>query len=747
MSPEQLRGGEVDALSDQFGFCVALYEGLCRERPFVGATLAELLRAIEAGGRRGAGEASVPAWLRRVLWRGLSASPEERWPSMDGLLAALESGLVGRGWQWLALGAALTLPLVAFGATRRPPVDKPCQGAAAQLAEVWDDGPRRALRQAFAATGVSYAEDAWERVVRGLDAYGQAWTQQHTQACEATRLRGEQSSELLDLRMHCLEKQRQELGALVGVLAHADAGVVGRAVSAVPLPAKLRLCADTRELLQPAQRPADPGARARIATLEKQLAGLRAQQLAGQYHAALSAAKLAVTDAQSVGYAPLRAEAELLLGDLQQTLGEHAAAETSYYQALWSAEAGHRDRVAAQAWTRLAYVVGYGQERVAESQRLLQHAEAALQRLGDDPIERAGLSSTTGSLAYAQGRYREAQQKFESSLTLLQGALGADSLDASEVMHRLALVCEPLGEWAEALTYERQALAILEKRFGPEHPATADSQRRLAQHLFYNEYYEEGLELAQKALATYERSRPLDDDHLATALLGVVEILLEMQRGREALPLATRALAIRKGRRDPGHSDVAEAHSRLAIALLQSGQAAAARSEGQLAHDILLRTLGPTHVKYAWALDDLGQIYASLGDPRRALQAHRDSLRALTGSQVTDVWSLEKARIAVGRSELRSGATQAGLATLELALENLERDDPTAILLADAYFGVAAALFSLQREPVRVLSLGRQALKIYRRQPLARASQIAAVERLLAEAEGGAGPRAASKLP
>jgi tetratricopeptide (TPR) repeat protein len=738
MAPEQLRGEVVDALSDQFGFCVALYEGLCWERPFLGTTLTELLQAIEAGGRRGAGEAKVPAWLRRVLWRGLRAAPAERWPSMDGLLAALERGLVGRGWQRLALGAALTLPLLAFGATQRPQLERPCQGAAAQLREVWDEGPKQAVRKAFAATGVSYADEAWEHVARGLDAYGAAWTQQHTQACEATRLRGEQSSELLDLRMHCLEKQRQELGALVGVLAHADAVVVGRAVSAVPLPAKLRLCADTRELLQPTQRPADAGVRTRIATLEKQLAGLRAQQLAGQYHAAMSATQQAVVEAHGINYAPLHAEAELLLGDLQETLGEHAAAESSYYQALWSAEAGHRDRIAAQAWTRLAYVVGYGQERVAESQRLVQHAEAALHRLGDDPIERAGLASTTGSVAFAQGRYRDAQRQFENSLSLLQGALGTDSLEASEVMHRLALVCEPLGEWAEALTYERQALAILEKRFGPEHPATADSRRRLAQHLFYNEYYEEALGLAQRALATYERSRPLDEDHLATALVGVVEILLEMQRGREALPMATRALSIRSQRREPGHTDVAEAHSRLGIALLQSGLPAQALSQGQLAHDILLRTLGPSHVKYAWALDDLGQIYSGLGDRRRALHSHRDSLRALKGSQVTDVWSLEKARIALGRSELRFGDTQAGLATLELALENLERDDPTAILLADAYFGVAGALFSLRREPARVLRLGRQALTIYRRQPMARASQIRAVEQLLADAQGRA---------
>ncbi len=731
MAPEQLRGGEVDALSDQFGFCIALYEGLHRERPFLGATLAELLQAIEGGARRGAREARVPAWLRRVLLRGLRATPGERWPSMDALLAALEGGLAGRRWGWLAVGAALTLPLLALAAPRRQEGERPCQGAAAQLVGVWDDGRRQAVRQAFAATGVSYAEDAWRSVAQALDVYGRAWVEQHNEACAATRVRGEQSSELLDLRMHCLEKQRQALGALVALYAQADASIVSRAVAATPQPASLRLCADARELLQPTRLPSDPGGRARIAMLETRVAGLRAQQLSGQYHAALSGAQQAASESSSLGYAPLQAETQLLLGDVQQTLGEHASAESSYYQALWSAEAGHQDRIAAQAWTRIAYVVGCAQERVAESPRLVQHAEAALRRLGEDPIERAALDSAVGSMAFAQGRYRDAQTRFESSLALLQRALGPDAIEVSEVLHRLALVGEPLGEWAEALSFERRALVILEKRFGPEHPATVDSRRRLAQHLFYNEYFEEGLLLAQQALAAYERSRPPDEEHIATALLGVAEILLEMQRGAEALPLTTRALALRSAHREPGHSDLAEAYSRHSVALMQVGQLDAALRAGLVARDIALKSLGATHVKYTWALSDLGDIYAARGDHRRAVDLHRDSLQALLSSQVTDVWSLEKARVALGRSQLSARELPAALATLELAVTNLERDDPTAILLADAYFGLARALAALGREPTRVARLCQQALPIFRRQPIGRAPQIAALQRFM----------------
>ncbi|MEM9460261.1 MAG: serine/threonine-protein kinase [Myxococcota bacterium] len=46
MPPEQLDGRRADARSDQFSFCVSLYEALYGQRPFVGSSLDELTHAI-----------------------------------------------------------------------------------------------------------------------------------------------------------------------------------------------------------------------------------------------------------------------------------------------------------------------------------------------------------------------------------------------------------------------------------------------------------------------------------------------------------------------------------------------------------------------------------------------------------------------------------------------------------------------------------------------------------------------------
>src|SRR6185295_681534 len=83
MSPEQWDGRPVDARSDQFAFCVALWEALYDRRPFRGTQSQELRDAIRTGvitdppsGRR------VPRWLQAVVRRGLAVDPGARWPDM-----------------------------------------------------------------------------------------------------------------------------------------------------------------------------------------------------------------------------------------------------------------------------------------------------------------------------------------------------------------------------------------------------------------------------------------------------------------------------------------------------------------------------------------------------------------------------------------------------------------------------------------------------------------------------------------
>jgi serine/threonine protein kinase len=91
MAPEQFRGERADARSDQFSFCASLFEGLYLRRPFAGDDYRAIEKEVLAGRvvDRPA-HTEVPQWLDRAVVRGLATKREDRYPTMDEALVALE---------------------------------------------------------------------------------------------------------------------------------------------------------------------------------------------------------------------------------------------------------------------------------------------------------------------------------------------------------------------------------------------------------------------------------------------------------------------------------------------------------------------------------------------------------------------------------------------------------------------------------------------------------------------------------
>ncbi|MFO0632903.1 MAG: protein kinase [Nannocystaceae bacterium] len=112
MSPEQHFGLPTDARSDQFNYCVVLYEALYGERPFSGDNRMALAFATRQGHIDPAPpHHEVSPKLREVIVRGLAADPTQRYGSMPELLAALRTVTAPKtrrvGWVAVAAGAAL----------------------------------------------------------------------------------------------------------------------------------------------------------------------------------------------------------------------------------------------------------------------------------------------------------------------------------------------------------------------------------------------------------------------------------------------------------------------------------------------------------------------------------------------------------------------------------------------------------------------------------------------------------------
>jgi two-component system LytT family response regulator len=92
MSPEQVRGADVDARSDLFAFGALLYEMLSGEPAFRRETGVETLHAVlkePAPRLRAEGLFAAAPVLQRVLDRCLAKAPSDRYPSAADLLSDL----------------------------------------------------------------------------------------------------------------------------------------------------------------------------------------------------------------------------------------------------------------------------------------------------------------------------------------------------------------------------------------------------------------------------------------------------------------------------------------------------------------------------------------------------------------------------------------------------------------------------------------------------------------------------------
>ena len=234
MAPEQHMGFGVGPHTDQFSFCVSLFEGLYGHSPFAGKTVEEKFQNIVEGNvREPAKDAQVPQWVHRVLLRGLKSQSQDRFPSMDALLVELSKDPAKRRRR-IAAGAGIVAVagFGAFGAMQVTDTSNVCHGAEERLVGVWDEDRKAAMNAAFLATDKPYAADAWSRVEASVDEWAASWTASHLEVCEATQVRGEQSDTLLDVRMSCLERRLDDVSALMEIFADADAKVVEAAAGA-----------------------------------------------------------------------------------------------------------------------------------------------------------------------------------------------------------------------------------------------------------------------------------------------------------------------------------------------------------------------------------------------------------------------------------------------------------------------------------------------------------------------------------
>jgi tRNA A-37 threonylcarbamoyl transferase component Bud32/tetratricopeptide (TPR) repeat protein len=559
MSPEQFLGGAgVDARTDQFSFSVALYEALYGERPFAGETvLAIQVNVLEGELRPAPPQSRVPKWIRRVLLRGLSIDPVARFPSMAALLSALADDPALRTRKWALAGVAVAAVLGSVGVTHRLSSNEAsmCSGARAHFAGIWDVGlgtseRKAAIRSAFVASGKSYAELAFAGVSRLLDQYVARWTAMYTSACEATHVRGEQSPEVLDLRMACLQERLGNVRALSDVFAAADGNVVENAVSAAAALPALDRCADVPLLRAVVKPPEDPATRKRVGDLRRDLAQLNALRDSGQCARAAQKADRLISDVRAVGYPPLLADTLYASAQVGVNCGDVAQMIERFREAHEVASASHNDDIAAQA---SALIPPFAMNRLGQdvvAREWLRVARGDVARLGRETLADAMLAQAQGMFALSERDYGRAMLAADRSIAVTRRLLGPDDPLTIQWEANKGDWLETAGRLDEALQIDVQALEHFGRVLGHDHPRVAHMYINEGEVLNLLKRYEEARGAYQRA-AELLRQSGADVEILAWALTGLGRAQLGLNRPVAAVAPLDEALRIRLERRAP----------------------------------------------------------------------------------------------------------------------------------------------------------------------------------------------------
>jgi tetratricopeptide (TPR) repeat protein/tRNA A-37 threonylcarbamoyl transferase component Bud32 len=596
MAPEQHLGRPTDARTDQFSFCVALFEALYRVRPFPGSTPHELMFSVLKGNVVDPPRTSnVPAWVRRVLATGLAIDPDARWPDVDALLGALSVDGRAQRRRWGVVGVGVIAVAGALWAMLpRGEESGPgaCSGAERKLAGIWDESVRGRIHDAFLATDRPYAADAFTTTARYLDAYTGAWVDAHTEACEATAIRKEQSQEMLDRQMLCLDRRLREVEELTTLFRDADDRLVQRAVAAAGQLTPLEPCSD-REALALDVAPMTGERAAQAAEIDAMLAGASQRLHVGRYDPGLKMARAALGAARELDYPPGEASALVLRGRAEEHLGRFADAERTLHDALWRADEAAADIERARAWTILAWVVGYRQERYEEIDRLAAHARHALTRAGGDASVEAELHNNIGTAAFARGEWARAITQWDEALRLRR-QVNPEHPELAATLTNLAFAHARDGNFEQAEASLQQAQELAEALYGANHPRTANL-------------------LHSRALLAYEQAR-YDD----------------------AIGLLRRTLLVRELILAPKHIDTARAVHDLGEALLRIDDARAALAQFQRAVELKQASLQADHATVANSLAGVGRAQAALGDTNAAAGALTEAEQMYARLQVHD---------------------------------------------------------------------------------------------------------------
>ena len=519
MAPEQFEG-RADERSDQFGFCMSFFEALYGVRAYEGTSIAALLESIDKGRVATPPDVSVPAHVRRVLVRGLSPDPAERFESMGELGVALRSG-ARRRRVFLGLGGGMLAAAAITGAVlgTRP---APCSDQSARIDAVVDSATRKDLYDAIRASGRPYPEELEQRADLELDNLARRWKAQRLDACRASRDPDPEVAAAGVSRRACLEgalQTTQQTMTELKSLTLAQANALPTTLEAL---LDLADCADAdRETYD------DEQGRALVAKLRDGYVA----DASFERDTARQAFEEVLSGSEPGQFSRLRAEAHIKLTEILVEDGDHEGFREHTIAALDEAELAGDPELIALAWMFMADLLPEATpwstvQLFVGRVRRLERSDALSQRT------RAMLAYHEAQLLFTHGRHEDAGRRIREAIELAT-PIGHVTLPYMHIVLADVLLTE--GKAEEALQATGAAVDLLAEHVGAHHPDVATFLYRHAYTQSWASRDDEAIETLDRAIEVLAATPEYQPDNLLRAYESRADALRNTGRYDEAL--------------------------------------------------------------------------------------------------------------------------------------------------------------------------------------------------------------------
>ncbi len=677
MSPEQHERELADETSDQFAFCMTLFEAVYGHHPFPARTQPEL--ALKISERQiefpdDLGTPTPPRWLKRAIVRGLEPNPRDRHPSMSALLAELErhparrrarrqtAALVG------LLGAAVALGVLLPDSK----AESECVDVPAELDQQLGEAARQRISDRFAALeDATWARPSAARVERELERFADRWLEAHTNVCEARATHPGPTTSLVRARESCLAAQLDEVAILAELLSEADAAVLMQAPTMVlALPDPARCEGDDPPTAFVASSEAGETLRQQVIRLRWQAGSVGGERARARAKDLVAAAR----ELEAPHERALLAEGLILLALLEAFDGEPEPAEAHLREAKRVALRLDSDSLLLRAEVELGWLLATMPGRVDEAYETLEDAAILIERDGSDLLTRSHWQQAYGETLLLRGELPRARVTLDELVRELESS--DQPLSLATALNALARVSIAERELPQALSEGHRAIALIESHLGPTHPL------------------------------------------LATPLHNVGIALGQLGRDEEARASLERSAALRRRQVDAARSEGFDrgGERRLADTLIELGNldSVAGRESAREHYEAARALLEPSDVELRARVEfELGVDHQLRGEHELALESFREALRLARQVHTDDEREVAAARLGVGSCELALGRPAAAREPLEQALTSWPSSLMGTLDEAELRFALARTLVALEGPSERATTLAELARALY----------------------------------